>query len=77
MSTKKFRESLDRLKVPFDFARLPEEVEAYQDDVCCLNRKDHAKKVLHNPTCTTAGTWGQETWAFVGSSGKTTPVGDE
>ena len=51
--------------MPYELAELPKEVDDFKDQSCCLNRKDPTKKFLHNPTCMTAGTWGQDNWTFV------------
>ncbi len=68
LNTGRFRESLDHLKIPYDFAQLPKNIASYPAGSSCLNRKDPAKKFLHNPACLTAGPWGKDTWAYVEKS---------
>ena len=58
LDTKKFRDSLDQLKISYDIAAFPA-------GSCCLNKKDPTKKFLHNPICMTEGPWGVATWAFI------------
>ena len=65
LNTKKFRDSLDHLKISYDYFQLPSDIDAYPDGSCCLNRKDPTRKFLHNPICMTEGIWGLATWAFI------------
>ena len=65
LNTRKFRDSLDQLKISYDYFQLPSDIAAYQEGSCCLNKKDPAKKFLHNPICMTEGYWGVATWAFI------------
>ena len=65
LNTKKFRDSLDQLKIPYDYFQLPSDIDAYPDGSCCLNKKDPTRKFLHNPICMTEGAWGLGTWAFI------------
>lgn len=70
LRTKGFRDSLDKLKIPYDFEQVPKDVNAFEKDSCCLNKKDPTKIFLHNPACMTEGTWGQSTWLFIGENMK-------
>jgi hypothetical protein len=65
LNTKKFRDSLDQLKISYDYFQLPKDIAAYPAGSCCLNKKDPTRKFLHNPTCMTEGAWGVATWAFI------------
>ena len=65
LSTRKFRDSLDQLKISYDYFQLPSDIAAYQEGSCCLNKKDPSRKFLHNPVCMTEGAWGVATWAFI------------
>ena len=65
LNTRKFRESLDQLKISYDYFQLPKEVAAYPAGSSCLSRKDPSRIFLHNPACMIEGTWGVETWAFI------------
>ena len=65
LNTRKFRDSLDQLKISYDYFQLPSDIAAYQEGSCCLNKKDPARKFLHNPICMTEGIWGLATWAFI------------
>ena len=65
LNTKKFRDSLDQLKITYDYFQLPSDINAYPDGSCCLNKKDPTRKFLHNPICMTENTWGVATWAFI------------
>ena len=65
LNTRRFRQSLDQLKIPYDYDQLPRDVASYPAGSSCLNRKDPAKKFLHNPACMTEGTWGRKTWGFI------------
>ena len=65
LNTRKFRDSLDQLKISYDYFQLPSDIAAYQEGSCCLNKKDPARKFLHNPICMTEGHWGVATWAFI------------
>jgi enterochelin esterase-like enzyme len=65
LNTKGFRDSLDQLKISYDYFQLPRDIAAYPAGSSCLNRKDPTKKFLHNPACMTEGAWGVATWAFI------------
>ena len=65
LSTRKFRDSLDQLKISYDYFQLPSDIDAYPAGSCCLNKKDPTRKFLHNPICMTEGHWGVATWAFI------------
>lgn len=65
LNTNRFRQSLDQLKISYDYVQLPRDIASYPVGSSCLNRKDSTKKFLHNPACMTEGTWGKETWAFI------------
>jgi enterochelin esterase-like enzyme len=65
LNTRKFRDSLDQLKISYDYFQLPSDIDAYPDGSCCLNKKDPTRKFLHNPICMTEGDWGVATWAFI------------
>ena len=65
LNTRKFRASLDDLKITYDFEQLPRGVDDYPAGSSCLNKKDPSKKFLHNPACMTTGKWGHATWAFI------------
>jgi pimeloyl-ACP methyl ester carboxylesterase len=65
LNTKKFRDSLDQLKISYDYFQLPNDISAYPAGSCCLNKKDPTRKFLHNPICMTEGDWGVATWAFI------------
>ena len=65
LNTRKFRDSLDQLKISYDYFQLPSDIAAYQEGSCCLNKKDPTRKFLHNPICMTEGIWGLATWAFI------------
>ena len=65
LNTKKFRDSLDQLKISYDYYQLPSDINAYPDGSCCLNKKDPTRKFLHNPICMTENAWGVATWAFI------------
>ena len=65
LNTRKFRDSLDQLKISYDYFQLPNDISAYSVGSCCLNKKDPARKFLHNPICMTEGIWGLATWAFI------------
>jgi len=65
LNTRKFRDSLDQLKISYDYFQLPSDIDAYPDGSCCLNKKDPTRKFLHNPICMTEGHWGVATWAFI------------
>ena len=65
LNTRKFRDSLDQLKISYDYFQLPSDIAAYKEGSCCLNKKDPARKFLHNPICMTEGHWGVATWAFI------------
>ena len=65
LNTRKFRDSLDLLKISYDYFQLPSDIAAYQEGSCCLNKKDPARKFLHNPICMTEGSWGVVTWSFI------------
>lgn len=66
LKTKGFRDSLDKLKIPYDFEQVPKDVSYFKEGSCCLNKKQPTKLFLHNPACMTDGSWGQSTWAFIG-----------
>ena len=68
LKTRSFRETLDELKIPYDFEALPAEFSDYPEGSACLSRKDPTKKFLHNPACMTEGVWGQNTWSFIGKN---------
>ena len=68
LNTKKFRDSLDQLKISYDYFQLPNDVAAYPAGSCCLNKKDPTRKFLHNPICMTENAWGVATWAFIEKS---------
>ena len=68
LNTKKFRDSLDQLKISYDYFQLPNDIAAYPAGSCCLNKKDSTKKFLHNPICMTENAWGVATWAFIEKS---------
>ena len=65
LNTKKFRDSLDQLKISYDYFQLPKDIAAYPTGSCCLNKKDPTRKFLHNPVCMTENAWGVATWAFI------------
>jgi enterochelin esterase-like enzyme len=65
LNTRKFRDSLDQLKISYDYFQLPSDIGAYPDGSCCLNKKDPNRKFLHNPICMTENAWGVATWAFI------------
>ena len=65
LNTRKLRNSLDHLKISYDYFQLPSDIDAYPDGSCCLNKKDRNRKFLHNPICMTEGVWGLDTWAFI------------
>ena len=65
LNTRKFRDSLDQLKISYDYFELPKDIAAYLSDSCCLNKKDPTRKFLHNPICMTENAWGLATWAFI------------
>ena len=65
LNTKRFRESLSVLKIPYTYGELPRDVASYPPGSSCLNRKHPTKKFLHNPACLTEGRWGLETWHFI------------
>lgn len=65
LNTRKFRDSLDQLKISYDYFQLPNDISAYPTGSCCLNKKDPTRKFLHNPICMTEGHWGVATWAFI------------
>ena len=65
LNTKGFRDSLDQLKISYDYVQLPRDIAAYPAGSSCLNRKDPTRKFLHNPACMTEGAWGVATWAFI------------
>jgi enterochelin esterase-like enzyme len=65
LNTRGFRESLDQLKIPYDYFQLPKDIAAYPAGSSCLSRKDPTKKFLHNPVCMTEGAWGVANWAFI------------
>ena len=65
LNTKKFRNSLDQLKISYDYFQLPNDIAAYPAGSCCLNKKDPTRKFLHNPICMTENAWGVATWAFI------------
>ena len=65
LNTRKFRESLDQLKISYDYFQLPKDIAAYPVGSCCLNKKDPTRKFLHNPICMTENAWGVATWAFI------------
>jgi enterochelin esterase-like enzyme len=68
LNTKKFRDSLDHLKISYDYFQLPIDIAAYPAGSCCLNKKDPTRKFLHNPICMTENAWGVATWAFIEKS---------
>ena len=68
LNTKKFRDSLDQLKISYDYFQLPNDIAAYPAGSCCLNKKDPTRKFLHNPICMTENVWGVATWAFIEKS---------
>ena len=53
LNTRKFRDSLDQLKISYDYFQLPNDISAYPVGSCCLNKKDPTRKFLHNPICMT------------------------
>jgi len=65
LNTRGFRQSLDKLGIPYEYEELPKEAGDYPDGSCCLSRKDPSRKFLHNPICMTEGEWGMRTWAFI------------
>ena len=65
LNTKKFRDSLDQLKISYDYFQLPKDIAAYPAGSCCLNKKDPTRKFLHSPICMTENAWGVATWAFI------------
>ncbi len=65
LNTRGFRESLDQLKISYDYFQLPKDIAAYPAGSSCLSRKDPTRKFLHNPVCMTEGAWGVATWAFI------------
>jgi enterochelin esterase-like enzyme len=65
LNTRKFRDSLDQLKISYDYFQLPNDISAYLAGSCCLNKKDPTRKFLHNPICMTENAWGLATWAFI------------
>ena len=68
LNTRRFRESLDKLKIEYEYQQLPREISAYPKDSSCLNQKDPTRKFLHNPRCMTEGDWGRKTWSFIGKN---------
>jgi hypothetical protein len=68
LNTRKFRDSLDQLKISYDYFQLPSDIAAYPAGSCCLNKKDPTRKFLHNPICMTENAWGVATWAFIEKS---------
>ena len=68
LNTRAFRASLDELKIPYDYAQLSKSIEDYPKGSSCLNKRDPTKKMLHNPACLTEGSWGRDTWSFIGKS---------
>jgi len=65
LNTRKFRDSLDQLKISYDYFQLPKDISAYPVGSSCLNKKDPTRKFLHNPICMTENAWGVATWAFI------------
>ena len=65
LNTKKFRDSLDQLKISYDYFQLPGDIAAYPAGSCWLNKKDPTRKFLPNPICMTENVWGMATWAFI------------
>jgi enterochelin esterase-like enzyme len=65
LNTKKFRDSLDQLKISYDYFQLPTDIAAYPAGSCCLNKKDPTRKFFHDPICMTKNAWGVATWAFI------------
>ena len=65
LNTRKFRDSLDQLKISYDYFQLPKDIAAYPAGSCCLSKKDPTRKFLHNPVCMTENAWGVATWAFI------------
>lgn len=68
LDTKAFRAYLDELKIGYDYEKLPGDLEDYPEDSFCRNRKDPTRKFLHNPSCMTEGSWGLNTWVFIGEN---------
>ena len=65
LNTRRFRQSLDGLKIAYDYEQLPEDIAKYPAGSSCLSRKDPTRKFLHNPACMTEGSWGTATWVFI------------
>ena len=65
LNTRNFQQSLDMLKIDYEYEQLPREISNYTTGSSCLSRKDPTKKFLHNPTCMTEGSWGERTWSFI------------
>ena len=65
LKTTQFRESLDKLEIPYEYAQLPRDLASYPAGSSCLNKKDPTKKFLHNPVCLTGGSWGRDNWMFI------------
>jgi enterochelin esterase-like enzyme len=65
LDTKAFRESLDELKIPYEYVQIPKEIEHYQEGSHCLSKRDPTIKLLHNPACLTEDSWGRDTWVFI------------
>ena len=68
LNTKGFRASLDELGIPYEYTQLSRNIEDYEKGSRCLNKRDPTRKMLHNPACLTEGSWGRDTWAFIGKS---------
>ena len=68
LNTRGFRASLDELGIPYEYAQLSENIEDYEQGSHCLNKRDPTRKMLHNPACLTEGSWGRDTWSFVGKN---------
>ena len=68
LNTKGFRASLDELRIPYEYAQLSKNIDDYKEGSHCLNKRDPTRKMLHNPACLTEGSWGRDTWSFIGKS---------
>ena len=78
LNTRRFRASLDKLKIPYEYEQLPRNVEDYPKGSHCRNKRDPSKKMLHNPACLAEGSWGRATWSFIGKRmGKSGDTGSD
>ncbi|MBM81503.1 MAG: hypothetical protein CMJ78_13055 [Planctomycetaceae bacterium] len=68
LNTRGFRATLDELNISYEFEQLSKDIEDYPKGSRCINKRDPTKKMLHNPACLTEGSWGRNTWSFIGKS---------